>query len=307
YVLKLSFDGKIPALDKFVDLNCAFHYYLVPGNNTGTLILGKDLLLSSNRKDFSNQWKFEKMGKGLYKIINRADNNKTLTCSDSGNLSLSEFSGSDNQIWKLDKSHSSLLKISNKEFPNYILTVNNEIIKDSKAEMVNQQQKPFLSWNLMEVCEKTQKAFKPHAIPGSIEAEDFDDGCAGDAYYDTDDINQGGAYRTTGIDIEVCSSGTYNVGWTRAGEWLAYTVKINKTANYQVTFHVASANENSKAHLEYNGSDLTGIFTIPNTGAYQKWDVIKKIIKLEAGEHQFRFVVDADGLNLDKMVFEEVK
>ncbi len=35
YVLKLSFDGKIPSLDKYADLNCTPHYYLVPGDNTG--------------------------------------------------------------------------------------------------------------------------------------------------------------------------------------------------------------------------------------------------------------------------------
>ena len=143
---------------------------------------------------------------------------------------------------------------------------------------------------------------------GTIEAEDFDNGCIGDAYYDTDETNQGGQYRTnTGVDIEACSAGGYSVGWTKTGEWLAYTVKVGKSASYQVTFFVASANDNAKAHLQCDGKDLTGVMDIPNTGAYQKWDVLKKTIKLEAGEHLLKLVIEADGLNLDKMVFEEVK
>jgi hypothetical protein len=44
-----------------------------------------------------------------------------------------------------------------------------------------------------------------------------------------------------------------------------------------------------------------------NPGAYQKWDVLKKTIKLEAGEQLMKLVIDTEGLNLDKMVFEEAK
>ena len=97
------------------------------------------------------------------------------------------------------------------------------------------------------------------------------------------------------------------MGWTKKGEWLAYTVKVSKSANYQVSFFVASANDDAKAHLECDGKDLTAIMDIPNTGAYQKWEVLKKTVQLETGEHLLKLVIDADGLNLDKMVFEEVK
>ena len=49
-------------------------------------------------------------------------------------------------------------------------------------------------WKLMEVCESKKKFLpkvlfpKPHTIPGTIEAEDYDTGCPGDAYYDSDKL-----------------------------------------------------------------------------------------------------------------------
>lgn len=307
YVLKLSFEGKIPALDKYVDLNCTPYYYLVPGDNIGNLMLGADLSITGKRKELANQWKLEKAGKGLFKISNRGNNIKVLACSDGNNLVMSDFTGKDNQIWKFEKSTNGLLKISNKQFPSNILSTNSGIKDGNKAELVSQEKGSFISWNLKEVCETKQTAYKLNTIPGTIEAEDYDNGCIGDAYYDTDETNEGGQYRTsTGVDMEVCSAGGYNIGWTKTGEWLAYTVKVDKSGNYEVEFYFASANDNAKAHLECDGKDISGVMAIPNTGAYQKWDVLKKTIKLEAGEHLLKLFIDADGLNLDKMVFKEV-
>ena len=307
YVLKLSFEGKIPALDKYVDLNCTPHYYLVPGDNIGNLMLGADLTITSKRKELVNQWKLEIAGKGLFKIINSGNNNKVLACDADNNLVMSDFTGKDNQIWKFEKSYNGLFKIFNKQCSGSILSVNAGIKEGNNAELISQEKESFISWNLKEVCETKQISYKPNNIPGTIEAEDYDNGCLGDAYFDTDETNDGGQYRpNAGVDIEACSAGGYNVGWTKTGEWLAYTIKASKSANYEVEFYFASANDNAKAHLECDGKDITGVMTIPNTGAYQKWDVLKKTIELESGEHLLKLFIDADGLNLNKMLFKEV-
>jgi hypothetical protein len=73
YVLKLSFNGTIPSLDRYVDVNCNAHYFLVPNDNGQKLVLGSDLALTAKRKDLANQWTLETVGKGLYKIINRSN------------------------------------------------------------------------------------------------------------------------------------------------------------------------------------------------------------------------------------------
>ncbi len=49
------------------------HYYIVPGDNNGSLVLGSDLTLTGKRKNIANQWKLESVGKGIYKILNREE------------------------------------------------------------------------------------------------------------------------------------------------------------------------------------------------------------------------------------------
>jgi hypothetical protein len=309
YVLKLNFDGKIPPLNKYADINTKPNYYIVPANNTGSLVLGSDLTLSGKRKNIANQWKLEYEGKGIYKILNRENNNKVFECSISGHdLLISNYDGKDNQYWKIEDAYNGLFKITNKQFPNMILFVNTPLNEGNKAGLLNSGNGSFGGWKLMEVCETMQEAFKPNKIPGTIEVEDFDTGCPGDAYYDTDEVNEGGQYRLNkGVDIEKCTAGGYNVGWTHTGEWMAYTVNISKSAAYQISFYIAAAADSAKMHLECDGEDKTGIISIPNTGAYQSWEVLKKTVKLDAGKHILKLVINGDGLNIDKMVFEEIK
>ena len=309
YVIKLSFDGKIPAFDDYADIDSAPHYYIVPGDNTGSLVLGSDLTLTGKRKSSANQWKLESAGKGIYKIMNREDGTKVLESSNSGHgIALSSFSEKGTQLWKIEDAHNGLFKISNKQFPNMILSAGNSIAEGNKAELVNAENSPLFGWRLMEVCEMKQEAFTPHTVPGTIEAEDFDTGCPGDAYYDRDGINEGGQYRTnTGVDIEKCSEGGFNVGWTHTGDWMAYTVSVKKTATYQISLYIASSYESGKLHLECDGSDKTGTISIPYTGGFQNWQVMKKTVQLDAGKHELKIVVDGDFFNLDKMVFSEMQ
>jgi alpha-L-fucosidase len=303
YVLKLNFDGKIPPFDNYVDINCTPHYYIVPDNNRGSLVLGSDLMLTGKRKDISNQWKLERASKSIYKIFNCENNEKLFECNISDhNLMISNYNGKDNQLWKIEDAHNGLLKISNKQFPNMVLAVSDSLAEGSKAELINSDNGSY-KWKLMEVCELKQEAYKPHTIPGTIEAEDYDTGCEGDAYYDSDDTNQGGQYRPNqGVDIEKCAAGGYNVGWAHVGDWMAYTVNVSKTATYQVSFHVASSYDSGKFHLESDGVDKTGVILVPNTKGFQNWTVVKNSIKLNAGQHVLKFVVDGDLFNIDKMV-----
>ena len=80
-------------------------------------------------------------------------------------------------------------------------------------------------------------------IPGKVEAEHYDEGPPGVAYQDTDEANQGADYReTTQVDIEKRSdaSNGHGIGWTRKGEWLHYTVEVEKGGTYTLEMPVAS-------------------------------------------------------------------
>ena len=305
YVIKFSFDGKMPKLNNYVDLNTNPHYHIVPGDNNGSLVLGSDLKLTEKRKDFANQWTLKNEGKGIYKIINRENSENVLACNSSGDkLVISNINGKVNQLWKIEYAHNGLFEISNMQFPNKILALAGSYKEGSNAELLNSKNGSSYGWNITEVCEMKQEAYKPHSIPGTIEAEDFDTGCPGDAYIDSDEINQGGRYRTNeGVDIDTCSEGGYTWGWTQAGEWLAYTVTVSEPAIYQVSFNVATNSDNAKLHLECDGENKTGVVSIPNTEGFQSWKVVKKNIKLEAGRHILKMIIDGGPLNLDKMIF----
>ena len=57
----------------------------------------------------------------------------------------------------------------------------------------------------------------PATLPGSIQAENYDNGGEGASYHSTTSTNAGGVYRSDGIGIAAISGGNYYVGWTSGG------------------------------------------------------------------------------------------
>lgn len=115
----------------------------------------------------------------------------------------------------------------------------------------------------------------PWLVPGKMEAENFDYG-NNHGYYDTDAANNGSAYRSGPVDIETCtdSLGGYDVGWTMAGEWLKYTIKVTQDSIYQFETRYATQSGGGKFHIEKNDIDITGPIVIPATGGWQTWKTI---------------------------------
>ncbi len=144
------------------------------------------------------------------------------------------------------------------------------------------------------------------AVPGTVQAENYNVGGEGVAYHDADTANQGGQYRTDAVDIEATtdSGGGYNVGWTAAGEWMKYTVNVTTSGTYTAAFRVASAQTGGTFHLEVDGVNVTGTMTVPNTGGWQTWTTLTKTgLNLTAGQHILRWVTDAAGGNYNWMSF----
>jgi alpha-L-fucosidase len=309
YVLKLRFTSTIPKLALYADLSCDPHYYLVPGENSGSLVLGSGLALTGKRKISANQWKLEAVGKGLYRILNRENPERVLECTNSGgNLILGKYGSQENQVWRFEDAHGGVIKITSRQFPDAILALSAPPAEGGKAGVTAPGSGKGSGWKLLEVCETKEEAYAPHTIPGTIEAEEFDTGCPGDAYFDRDDFNEGGQFRLNqGVDIERCSAGGYNVGWIHAGEWLAYTVTVRKSGAYGLTFAVASPYDGASMHLECDQADVTGSVAIPNTEGTQNWVTVSKKVKLDAGQHTLRLGFDGDNFNVDRMVFKEVE
>lgn len=138
---------------------------------------------------------------------------------------------------------------------------------------------------------------KPAAVPGTVEAENFDEGGTAVAYVDTTSGNRGGAYRNADVDIEPTadSGGGWNIGWTRAGEWLKYTVNVATSATYTLQTRVANVGTGGRFHVEVDGVDRTGPIAVPDTGGWQTWKTITTTgIPLTAGTRVIRVVFAKD-------------
>ncbi len=144
----------------------------------------------------------------------------------------------------------------------------------------------------------------PAQVPGTIEAENYDLGGQGQAYYDTDPQNTGGMYRPNdAVDIEACSDtgGGYDVGWTAPSEWMLYTIDVSDSGTYQAGARVASASTGGSLSFQIDGKDVTGIVGVPNTGGWQTWSTVQSgTFKLTAGVHELKFLVGSAGFNVNK-------
>ena len=138
-------------------------------------------------------------------------------------------------------------------------------------------------------------------LPGRLEAEDFDEGGEGVGYSDKTSGNTGKKYRTTDVDIESSSEGGFNVGWIKAGEWLAFTVDVATSGDYELVARVASAvSGNHTFHFEADGTDITGPISFTASAGWQVWqDVIVSSVYLKSGGQNLRIVFDSDLFNLN--------
>lgn len=115
-----------------------------------------------------------------------------------------------------------------------------------------------------------------------------------------------GIYNETTTDI----GGGKDAGNINTGDWMDYAnveVLIPETANYKVTYRVASLSAGGKFTLHEAGT--TTIFdtvTVPVTGGWQNWASVEKIVTLPAGKHYFGMKALLGGFNLNWIKFEKV-
>jgi endonuclease/exonuclease/phosphatase family metal-dependent hydrolase len=138
-------------------------------------------------------------------------------------------------------------------------------------------------------------------LPGTIQAENFDNGGEGVAYHDTSAANAGGAYRQTAVDIEASTEGGYNVGWIDAGEWLNYTVNVATTGSYTVQLRVASVGGGS-LRVGFNGSSpVWQSVPIPSTNGWQNWTSVSLPATLGSGEQQLTVYFETGSINFNSV------
>ena len=155
--------------------------------------------------------------------------------------------------------------------------------------------------NLIRITPTGSTAPTPRAIPGVIEAEDFDTGGEGPAYHDNTPGNQGNAGFRTAEDVDIFSSNDAGSGsWYivknfEGGEWLSYTISVPASGNYDVELRAATHVDFPSAyHVVVDGANVTGTVALPDTGGWDNYQWLgKRTISLAAGLHQLAIVVES--------------
>jgi beta-glucosidase len=150
------------------------------------------------------------------------------------------------------------------------------------------------------------------AVPGRIQAENYDTGGEGVAYYNTEVGNPGGSYRTDDIGIEPTTDtgGGYDVGYLNNGEWLEYTVNPpDPSAIYSINVRVAALSTGGQLRVRLNGTVL-GTVSIPATGAWQNWEAVtlpNVPIQGAIGSQPLRLEVLNNGFNINWVELDRVQ
>lgn len=155
--------------------------------------------------------------------------------------------------------------------------------------LAKRSRQALLSSLLLAVCASSSQAVV-------FQAESYN------AFNDTTAGNQGGAYRSDNVDIEVTNdtSGGYDVGWIETGEWLVYnSLSIPTTGSYTIKMRVASPSGGT-ASVDLNaGAIVLGDFAIPATGGWQTWTTVSKTVTLNAGTYNLGVFAKSAGWNFN--------
>ncbi len=142
----------------------------------------------------------------------------------------------------------------------------------------------------------------PAAIPGTIEAENYDTGGQGFAWFDRTPGNQGGAYRQDDVDIENGGSG-HVVAFVKSSEWLIYSVEIAEAGTYTATFRVSSPWADREVWVWVDGV-LKARVGVSDTGSFDTYENATADLTLPAGSHYVRLQFFRDAQNLDLFSLE---
>ncbi len=151
------------------------------------------------------------------------------------------------------------------------------------------------------------------AVPGTIQAANYDSGGQGVAYHVNGVNGTANSYRADGVDLEATADtqgtgpagGAYDQGWTSSGQWFKYTVDVATAGTYSVAFRLASPYGSTDALHIANaaGTALSGAVAVPRTGGYQSWTIVTAAVTLPAGQQTLTIVQDSNGYNLHNATF----
>lgn len=150
---------------------------------------------------------------------------------------------------------------------------------------------------------------RPFAVGETIEAEDFDLGGQDVAYYDTTPDSLSNVYRTSeSVELKqylIDERRDISVSVVRAGEWLAYSIDIERPGGYVLLAHCGSQLRGGKFRFEVAKSPVdqpvvTPSLIMPTTpleaGDREEWyaTVVSEPVVLPAGPNILRVIMETN-------------
>lgn len=139
-------------------------------------------------------------------------------------------------------------------------------------------------------------------VPGRIQFEDYKPGGQGVGYNDLTAGNSGGAYRSDNVDISSTPDvgGGYEIGWTQAGEWLAYDINVAVSGMYSLSARLSSAVGGTKTiTFAVDGANV-GSLNYTDASGWQSWKTASlSNLNLTAGNHVLRVTMNTGNINLN--------
>ena len=180
--------------------------------------------------------------------------------------------------------------IYSKIYENNLFNVSNTVV------IIIGEQLPFLG--------------KAAEIPGSFYAGDYDifEGGVGQgiSYYDQDRNNNADHRETEYVDAGSSFSEGHVVGWINGGEWLEYTVEVDKAGYYDLDFRYACGNQNGGGPFKIysDGVEIARNITVTYSSDWDSWRT-KSVsrIPLKEGIQILRIEFDRGELNIGKFTF----
>lgn len=160
-----------------------------------------------------------------------------------------------------------------------------------------------------------QTPFKgqPIAIPGTIQAEDFDipgkgrneDGTTNQSYSVAESGHGTSDYRKDeGVNLYKSGSGVV-IGYNQTGNWYEYTVDVAEAGTYTVYAAVASANSTSSFQLSIGEKAISEKIAVPAAAQgdenYNDYNKVEFNIDLAKGKQILRLNITGDWCDIDYM------
>lgn len=132
------------------------------------------------------------------------------------------------------------------------------------------------------------------AIPGVVQAEQFDTGGGGYSY--SAEFGDAGPGIQRISDTGRAAPGGYFLAGMKAGRYINYAVNVAADGYYAISVRAASAGAGGTVHFNLDQKPLSKPFPLTDTGGATQWrEITSPTVHLAAGRHTLALVMDSGG------------